>query len=118
MGIALRTVCGAAWVSLLAACGGGGGGGAPPANNNGTYTPGVFQPASTFAAQCAAPRTGTDPTPGRPYLDRAGSITAENNFLRSWTNDLYLWYSEVPDTNPAGVPTLTYFDGLMTPQTT
>src|SRR5262245_41955650 len=121
MGVALRVVCGAALVSMLAACGGGGGGGvAPPANNggNGNYTPGVFQPASSFADQCRVPRTGIDPFTGQPYPDRAGSATSENNFLRSWTNDLYLWYSEVPDTNPTGVATATYFDGLKTPQMT
>ncbi len=30
-----------------------------------------------------------------------GTTTDENNWLRSWTNDLYLWYNEVPDLNPA-----------------
>ena len=26
---------------------------------------------------------------------------AENNWLRSWTNDLYLWYNEVTDVDPS-----------------
>lgn len=39
-------------------------------------------------------------------------------FLRSWTNELYLWYGEVPDTNPTGFSTQGYFDVLKTPLTT
>nr|WP_298718549.1 S41 family peptidase [uncultured Steroidobacter sp.] len=102
-------------LGLLAGCGGGGGGGiggpgAPPPSNDGTYRPGVFQPSSSFANQCAAPRAGTS--------DRSGSAFTENMFLRSWTNELYLWYSEVPDRNPNGVSTANYFEALKTPATT
>jgi carboxyl-terminal processing protease len=83
------------------------------------WTPGVYPPSSSFAARCAAPRTGTDPTTGRPYPDVAGSTAAENNFLRSWTNELYLWYSEVPDRDPnAYASTADYFDLLKTTATT
>ena len=71
---------------------------APPGGT--TYKPGEFLAASTFAAQCKTPRTGTDPDTGKPYPDKAGSTTLENYWLRSWTNDLYLWYSEVPDRIP------------------
>lgn len=101
----------------LAGCGGGGGGGGPlggnqdpPLNNNNGYTPGVFSQKSTFANQCARPRSGTE--------DRSGSAFTENMFLRSWTNELYLWYSEVPDTNPNGISTEEYFKVLKTPATT
>jgi carboxyl-terminal processing protease len=93
-----------------------------PAGNSGTgsadWTAGVFPASSTFASQCAAPRTGTDPTTGRAYPDRPGSTVAENNFLRSWTNELYLWYREVPDRNPASSATPAYFDALKTSATT
>jgi len=82
------------------------------------WTPGTFQPASTFAAQCAAPRSGIDPGTGRAYPDRAGTTLDENNWLRSWTNDLYLWYREVPDLNPASYTTADYFDVLKTSATT
>jgi carboxyl-terminal processing protease len=103
---------------LLMSCGGsgsGGGGGGSPI----TWTQGVFQPESTFAAQCAAPRSGTDPFTGRPYPDRAGSTLAENSWLRSWTNHLYLWYSEVADQNPVSfASTASYFAVLKTPLTT
>ncbi len=85
-------------VSLLgiAACGGGG-----DSFSSSTYKQGVFQPASKFANTCAAPRSGTDPITHVAYPDTKGTSTDENNWLRSWTNDLYLWYSEVPDQDPA-----------------
>ncbi len=101
----------------LAACGGGGGGGGgltPPPSGGSGYTPGVFQPSSTFANQCVQPRSGTNPATGVAYPDRSGTRTDENNFLRSWTNELYLWYREVPDLNPANYETLDYFDLLKT----
>ena len=79
-----------------------------------SWTQGVFQASSTFAAQCASPRTGTDPATGRPYPDTRGTTLSENNFLRSWTNELYLWYNEVPDSNPASYSTSNYFNLLKT----
>jgi C-terminal processing protease CtpA/Prc len=106
---------------LLAACGGGDATQAPvnpPAPGGITYTPGVYPAASTFAAQCQTPRTGTDPATGRAFVDRAGSTTAENHWLRSWTQNLYLWYREVPDINPATVATASaYFDQMRTSAT-
>src|SRR6185312_10704330 len=81
----------------------------------GGYTAGVFPPSSTFAAKCATPRTGIDPNNGnQPYPDVQGTSTDENNFLRSWTNELYLWYSEVPDLDPANYATPDYFALLKT----
>jgi carboxyl-terminal processing protease len=93
----------------LYGCGGGGGGGPksvtlPPASND--YTAGVYKPESTYANICAAP-TSTD--------QKKGTITDEKNFLRSWTNDTYLWYSEVPDLDPrTSTAVLDYFDELKT----
>lgn len=117
MGIAVRSGLAGA-LCVLAACGGGGGGGSPvpvnpgnPGNGSGTYTPGVFPARTSLANQCISPRAGTS--------DRAGTAFTEKMFLRSWTNELYLWYNEVPDTNPANVAdVLDYFDTLVTPQTT
>lgn len=114
-----------AWLAMamlaVAACGGGGGGGGAlgtnnpggnnPGGNNGiTYTQGVFPLSSQLANQCAAPRPGT--------ADRSGSAFTESMFLRSWTNELYLWYSEVPDISPANFTTAAYFEELKTPLTT
>jgi len=77
--------------------------------------PGVFPPSASFAARCAVPRTGTDPLTGQPYPDVMGSTLLENNWLRSWTNELYLWYNEVPDLDPGATPTTAaYFDLLKT----
>lgn len=83
-----------------------------------SYTAGVFQPESGFAAKCSAPRSGTDPFTQKAYPDTQGTSTDENNWLRSWTNDLYLWYSEVPDLNPASYTTANYFPLLKTSATT
>lgn len=101
----------------LSGCGGGGDGGGNGGGGSGgiQYTPGVFMPSSSFVAQCAAPRSGIDPETGRRYPDVPGSVTAENHWLRSWTNELYLWYREVPDVNPANFPTTeAYFELLKT----
>jgi carboxyl-terminal processing protease len=117
MGIALRSGLAGVALCVLAACGGGGGGGGNTLNtgNNpgtgGTFTAGVFPPRTDFIAQCISPRAGTN--------DRPGSAFTEMMFLRSWTNELYLWYDEVPDTNPNSIGDVSqYFDLLTTRQVT
>jgi carboxyl-terminal processing protease len=101
--------------ALLTACGGGGGGGGIATGVSSGWVKGQFSPASSLAALCVAPRTGIDPGTGKAYLDHAGTALDEKNWLRSWTNDLYLWFSEVPDQNPAGFATdAAYFDVLKT----
>jgi carboxyl-terminal processing protease len=122
----------ARWVLPLAAlaalygCGGGGGGGGGTATSGSSLTgsdasswiPGVFDPPADFAALCATPRTGTDPYTEQPYPDRQGSTLDENNWLRSWTHELYLWYDEVQDANPALYTTPDYFQLMKTTETT
>jgi len=100
-------------IGALAACGGGGGvtssGAAASGGGGGTTTTwqaGVFQPSANFDAMCKNPRSGTS--------DRQGTSTDENNWLRSWTNELYLWYSEVNDVDPSLYATADYFDLLKT----
>jgi carboxyl-terminal processing protease len=105
----------AAGLITLSACGSGTDTGT---GSGATYQAGVFAPSSDFANQCASPRTGTAPTTGKPYPDVKGTTVAENMFLRSWTNELYLWYREVPDTNPASYATADYFNLLKTSATT
>lgn len=102
---------------LLTACGGGGGGGtvAPVVTPPAGWVQGVFKPASSFAAQCASPRTGVDAS-GVPFPDKSGTVLTENNWLRSWSNDWYLWYSEIADKDPASYTTTKYFDLLKTTQ--
>ena len=104
MGMAVRSGLAGVALLVLAACGGGGGGGGSPVTGNpgggnGNYTAGVFPARASLANQCTA--------------------FNEKMFLRSWTNDLYLWYSEVADRNPNSIPdVLDYFDALKTPQLT
>lgn len=97
--------------SLFTGCGGGGGGGgnnigssAPPSTQNPatTYTPGIFPPSEDFRYLCANPPANL---PGSP-----GTSTDENNWLRSWSNELYLWYNEIVDRNPADFATPAYFE--------
>lgn len=125
--IAAAMIC--AGLLSLAACGGqsdaqkaAGGGGPGNGNNNGgtvNYASGVFPPYESLDDQCAAPRSGTDPFTGQPYPDQQGSVASENNWLRSWINDTYLWYTEVPDLNPNSyASTEEYFELLKTSQTT
>lgn len=89
--------------------GGGGGGGA----GGGNFMPGVFLPAGSFQAQCAMPRSGTNPN-GNPWPDVQGTSTDENNFLRSYSNNTYLWYDEITDRDPGLFSTPDYFDQLKT----
>lgn len=110
----LNGICAVALASLAACGGGGAGNGAAPT----VWVQGVFAPSSHFAAQCATPRTGVDPGTGQPFADVQGSTLSENNYLRSWTNELYLWYGEVPDLDPAGYGTASYFALLKTPAIT
>ena len=113
-------ILGIVLILLLAACGGGGGGGggSSPPPTGGGWVMGVFQPFANFEALCVNPRTGIDPSTQQPFADRLGTVTDQNNWLRSWTNDLYLWYGEVPDLNPALYTTPDYFDLMMTTATT
>lgn len=105
----------------VAACGGGSGGGpaaSPPPPPAG-WQAGVFQPSSGFINRCASPRSGPDPTNGnRPYPDIQGTTLDENNFLRSYSDETYLWYDEIVDQNPAGFNSpITYFGQLRTFET-
>jgi len=58
---------------------------------------------------------------GLPSDALAGRCTAaeEKAWLRAWTDDLYLWYREVPESDPAAYATpRDYFAVLKTPATT
>ena len=57
-------------------------------------------------------------TRARVPADRQGTRTDENNWLRSWSNELYLWYGEISDKDPSLYPTPDYFDLLRTMATT
>lgn len=124
------------FITTLAACGGGGGGGgssasqpasaAPPAapeeeepveepapEPEAGFANGTFAAYQTFAQQCANPRAGFDSN-GNPFPDVQGTTTDENNWLRSWSNELYLWYDEIQDVDPALFSTPDYFERMKT----
>src|SRR6056297_2713027 len=109
--------------AVLAACGGGGGGGSspaptfvlpppPPASQSPSWTQGVFEPASAFKDQCAVPRTGVD-IEGNPFSDVQGELLDELFWLRSWSDETYLWNDEIVDQDPARFNNrLDYFEEL------
>jgi carboxyl-terminal processing protease len=110
---------------LLAACGGGGASGGTSSGSASTgasgsmgsgssYVPGQYLAAANYAAQCANPRSGVDPITNVAYPDVQGTSTDENNFLRSWTHQLYLWFDQVPDLDPSQYTTVNYFPLLKT----
>ncbi|WP_020414676.1 S41 family peptidase [Microbulbifer variabilis] len=106
----------------LAACGSGSSdseGGATGVENptpvGGSWEKGNFLPVSTFTDRCVSPRSGTDPITGSAYADVLGTRQDENNWLRSMSNELYLWYDEIEDKDPARFDSsLTYFEELRT----
>jgi carboxyl-terminal processing protease len=79
----------------------------PPAGGGGGgSTPGIFLPSTNYDQMCVTPRPGTSDVPG--------TVTDQNNWLRSWTNETYLWYSEVNYADPTSYTTPAYFSILRT----
>lgn len=104
-------------ISFITACGGGGGGGSstPPGGSNppaagSDFSQGIFRTSSTFKDICLSPRPGTS--------DIQGGSADENDWLRSWSNELYLWYDEIVDEDPEAYDTPEYFDLMRTFETT
>ncbi|MEJ0040494.1 MAG: S41 family peptidase [Gammaproteobacteria bacterium] len=110
LGLLVLSACGGGGGGLGSGGGSGGGGGGGSGGSGGGWVSGVYQPASNFAGRCAAPRSGTS--------DVTGTALDENNWLRSWTNNFYLWYNEVPDLDPSLYTTANYFPLLKTSATT
>jgi carboxyl-terminal processing protease len=79
----------------LSSCGGGGGSG----GDSGVAGLAV---SSTLASQCEAPRPNTADTPG--------SIDKEKAWVRSFMDETYLWYKDVPQVDPAGFTKAKYSD--------
>ncbi|AQR67412.1 peptidase S41 [Janthinobacterium sp. LM6] len=102
-------------VWLLSACGGGGGSSdsapvVPPVTPAG---PAALVASSTVANRCAAPR-------GDNSIDKPGTLLDELTWVRSWIDETYLWYREVPTTYQAQsfATAIAYFDVLKTTATT
>ena len=73
----------------------------------------LFRASTGFAAYCANPRSGVD-SAGRAFPDLEGSVAYENNWIRSWSNEEYLWYDEIVDVDPIEHDTPEYFDLMRT----
>ena len=110
----LRTVSllAAPLLLLLSACGGGGGGGSavsetttPPVSG---VTPTIVA-ANTVQNLCEKPRSGN-------ATDRQGTLLNELTWVRSWIDESYLWYKEVPTSYlPQNFSTpIAYFNVLKT----
>ena len=117
------TLLAAPLLVLLGACGGGGGSSSvsdtatPPAST--TPTPGSGGATATIVASntvqnlCEKPRSGNG-------TDRQGTLLNELTWVRSWIDESYLWYKEVPTTYlPQDFSTpIAYFKVLKTPAVT
>ena len=77
------------------------------------FVAGTFDPYENFEHMCANPRSGVD-ADGRTFPDVQGTTEDENNWLRSWSNELYLWYDEIADVDPASLSTPRYFERMRT----
>jgi hypothetical protein len=72
-----------------------------------------FASEAFLAGRCVAPRT--DPA----YGDQQGTKTAEMAWVRSYVDETYLWYADVPDIHPADFAfPEDYFAVLKTPNRT
>ena len=104
---------------VLSACGGGGGGSSdsapvvPPVTPTGPTGPTALVASSTVANRCEAPRSGSS-------IDKPGTLLDEQTWVRSWIDETYLWYREMPTTYlPQSFATAkAYFDVLKTTATT
>ncbi len=105
--------------AFLTACGGGGSSSSSTSTTPTTggtdttpvYQAGTFESASTFKGQCETPRTSVG--------DVSGSELIEKFWLRSWTDETYLWYNEVTDRDPNSIADrLDYFEELKTARST
>lgn len=102
-----------------------GGGSSPSTNQTSpisnapvTWESGVYPDASDFKSSCETVRTQVDIN-GDAYDDVQGTEFDEKMWLRSWSYETYLWYSEIDDQDPDnyGSPQA-YFDVLKTEQQT
>ena len=105
------------FILVIYGCGSGGENKTSIANNARQTTDWIenyFLPELTYKNKCLNPRSGVNPETSSSYLDIKGTSLDENNYLRSYTNNTYLWYDEVVDRDPSLYSTESYFDLLKT----
>lgn len=104
--------------TVMAGCSSGGGGSPKSTSSrssssvSATWQAGVYAPSLELYQRCAIPRTGNDPYDGQPYIDVQGTAMDEKLWIRSMSNEFYLWYDLLPDPNPANYGILNYFDTM------
>ena len=75
-----------------------------------------FVASNSVINKCAVPRVGISPFTGRTFPDTQGTLADEKNWLRSWSDETYLWYREIPDLNPDSYATMAdWFPVVKTP---
>ncbi len=72
----------------------------------------MFCPSDNFHQYCA------DLSKAFSADAKQGTYVDENNWLRSWSHETYLWYDEIEDQDPACCTTPDYFDLMKTFETT
>jgi hypothetical protein len=99
--------------TLLASCGGGDDSGPPPSG---------LVASSSVAERCVAPRpAGTVDENGQPYGDVLGTVADEQQWVRSWIDETYLWYQDVRALSAATLNAgnyadpVSYFNALKSP---
>ena len=84
-----------------------------PSTSPTTWQEGVFPLSDDFYQVCADPSKAYD-----RETAVQGTYVDENNWLRSFTHETYLWYDEIEDTDPACCTTPEYFELMKTFETT
>jgi carboxyl-terminal processing protease len=92
---------------------------APASSGTGTGVETIV-PSASVENFCATPRPGVDPFTNQPYPDKPGSVAQEKSWVRSYIDETYLWFDEVPASlRAASYPTArAFFDVLRTSATT
>jgi len=86
---------------LVSACGG------SSKKNSNEWVEGEYSPSLYFANRCIDPRSNG--------VDLYGNYIDENNWIRAWSNETYLWYNELPDIDPATIlDPIEYFEQMKT----
>ncbi len=97
-------------ITSLSGCGGGSSDGSDLTEP--VWVADQYLSADIFANKCEAPRAGSQ------FPDVQGTAMHEKMWLRSWSNNTYLWYSELPDVDPQPFSIPDYFALLKTTDTT
>jgi len=116
-------------VTTLAACGGGGDGGSGGGGEVAGGSPAGVQPSSrAYAGKCAPDNTLARDAGGNLAFGYAsGSLDEEKTWVRSYMDEAYLWYAEIPtvdralaayNVSPAQAALDNWFDALKTPALT